>query len=223
VKKVPFHATVAIIAAAVFPSAGHAATDAEVEALRAELASLKAEYSKRMSALEAQIQQLQTSAAPGATPAVDQTVAAQAPATADVTPALPAAAGRSASAFNPAISLILAGNYANLSNDPEDYAIQGFVPAGDEIGPGERSFNLGETELTVSASIDPYFAGALTVAVTPENEIEIEDLYILYLHDACRSFLKITGIIGRTARLIAAKTTNVHRKPTLSTRTPARG
>lgn len=176
-KKVPFHATVAIIAAAVFPSAGHAATDAEVEALRAELASLKAEYSKRMSALEAQIQQLQTSAAPGATPAVDQTVAAQAPATADVTPAPPAAAGRSASAFNPAISLILAGNYANLSNDPEDYAIQGFVPAGDEIGPGERSFNLGETELTMSASIDPYFAGALTVAVTPENEIEVEEAY----------------------------------------------
>jgi hypothetical protein len=87
------------------------------------------------------------------------------------------AVARSTAAFNPAISLILAGNYSNLSNDPEDYAIQGFLPAGDEIGPGERSFNLGESELTLSASIDPYFMGALTVAITPENEIEVEEAY----------------------------------------------
>jgi hypothetical protein len=173
VGKIGFHLAVATTAAAMLPNVVQAATDAEVEALRAEIASLKAEYTERMSALEAQIQQLQASADASLATAVDQA----AEATAYTPPAAPATARSSASAFNPAISLILAGNYSNLSNDPEDYAIQGFIPGGEEIGPGERGFNLGETELTLSASIDPYFAGALTAAISPENEIGIEEAY----------------------------------------------
>jgi hypothetical protein len=104
--KVPFHVSVATCAAAILPSVGYAATDAEVEALRSELAALKAQYAERMSALEAQIQQLQAKTDVAATPAVDSS----APATADAGPAAPATVARSASAFNPAISLILAGN-----------------------------------------------------------------------------------------------------------------
>ena len=68
-------------------------------------------------------------------------------------------------------------NYAHLSQDPEDYQIAGFMPAEEGVGPGERNFNLGESELTMSANIDPYFAGQLTAAITPENEIEIEEAY----------------------------------------------
>ncbi|NJO12921.1 MAG: hypothetical protein HC872_05015 [Gammaproteobacteria bacterium] len=52
------------------------------------------------------------------------------------------------------------------------------LPSGGEIGPGERSFNLGESELTVSANIDPYFAGALTAAITGEDEIEVEEAFV---------------------------------------------
>jgi hypothetical protein len=173
VGKIPFHLTVATAAAAMLPNVVQAATDAEVEALRAEVARLKAEYTERMSALEAQIQQLQVTVDAGSAAAVDQAAAV----TAYTPPAAPTTARSSASAFNPAISLILAGNYSNLSSDPADYAIQGFIPGGDEIGPGERGFNLGETELTLSASIDPYFTGALTAAITPENEIGIEEAY----------------------------------------------
>ena len=172
--KVTFHVSVAACAAVLLPSIGQAASDADVEALRAELARVKADYAERLAKLEAQIAQLQPNPDVAATAAVDQAVAAP-----PVTPeaAQVPQATRSAATFNPAISLILAGNYANLSNSPEDYAIQGFIPAGDEIGPGERGFNLGETELTISASIDPYFMGAMTVAITPENEIEIEEAY----------------------------------------------
>ena len=36
----------------------------------------------------------------------------------------------------------------------------GFMPSGGEVGPGERSFNLGESELTLAASVDPYFSAA---------------------------------------------------------------
>ncbi|MGQ0577493.1 MAG: hypothetical protein ACT4PQ_01115 [Betaproteobacteria bacterium] len=85
----------------------------------------------------------------------------------------------SANAFNPAISLILGGQFNNLQQDPETYQIGGFIPGGDEIGPGSRSFNLGESELTVSANIDPYFSGFFVMAVTPENEVEVEEGYVL--------------------------------------------
>ncbi len=179
--KVPFHLSVAACAAAFLPSVGLAASDAEVAALRAEIARVKAEYAERISKLEALADQLQTTGDTGATAAVDESLAAAAPVAVESAgaPAVepPPQAPLSASTFNPAISLILAGNYANLSQDPEDYAIQGFVPAGDEIGPGERSFNLGESELTIAASIDPYFMGSLTVAITGENEIEVEEAY----------------------------------------------
>jgi hypothetical protein len=168
--KVSCHPSWVACVAVLLPATGVAATDADIEALRAEIARLKAEYAAQVTALEARIDQLETAGNVGATAAVGSTAPApEAPA--------PAPAPRSASTFNPAISLILAGNYTSLSQDPGDYAIQGFVPAGDEIGPGERSFNLGESELTIAASIDPYFTGSLTVAITGENEIEVEEAY----------------------------------------------
>ena len=82
-----------------------------------------------------------------------------------------------APSFNPAISLILNGAYADLSRDPETYRFQGFIPSGGEIGPGERSFRLGESELTLSAAIDPTFNGRFTAAVTPEHEVEVEEAW----------------------------------------------
>ena len=179
--KIPFHVTAAIAAAALLPVTASAATDSDVEALRAEIARLKAEYAERITKLEAQVAQLTPEADVGAVAEVDQQVEAEAVAANEpasgAAPEPAASSSGSATAFNPAISLILAGNYSNLSNDPEEYSIQGFIPAGDEIGPGDRSFNLGETELTIAAAVDPYFMGALTAAITPENEIEVEEAY----------------------------------------------
>ena len=56
-------------------------------------------------------------------------------------------------------------------------AIAGFMPNGGEIGPGERSFSLGESELTFAASVDPYFSAQLTAAITGEDEIEVEEAF----------------------------------------------
>ena len=80
-------------------------------------------------------------------------------------------------AFNPAISLILQGTYARTSRDPNNFAITGFVPSGGEVGPPKRSFGLGESELVISASIDPYFRGVMIAALTPENEVEVEEAF----------------------------------------------
>ncbi len=64
-----------------------------------------------------------------------------------------AAATTSASAFNPAIYAVLQGVYANLSQDPNKYAINGFVPSGD-IAPAKRGFSIAESELGFSANVD---------------------------------------------------------------------
>src|SRR5258706_8851 len=82
-------------------------------------------------------------------------------------------------AFNPAISAVLQGRYANLSQDPEKFAISGFAPGGD-IGPGRRGFSLGESELAISASVDHLFAGNLIVSLTPENTVSVEEAYGVY-------------------------------------------
>ena len=151
------------VAAMVTPVTGQATDD--VATLRAEIAALKADYAQRVTALEARIDQLESTAA----------VAVAAPV--EPPPPAPAAPARTSSAFNPAISVILTGNYADLSQDPGDFHFAGFMPSGGEIGPGERSFNLGESEVTLAASVDPYFTAALTMALSAEGEIGVEEAF----------------------------------------------
>lgn len=189
----PFAAAI-LLCFAVSPAISRAADD--VAALRAELERLKADYDARVTALESRLSRLESPADGGPAAPADATAVAAAGAAGDAapppfpsTPAPAPAAGGGArggtSAFNPAISMILAGNYANLSQDPGTYRIAGFIPNGGEVGPGERSFNLGESELTVAANVDPYFFANVTASVSSENEIEIEEAYFrtLALHD----------------------------------------
>jgi len=88
-----------------------------------------------------------------------------------------AARTASASAFNPAIGVIFSGTYGRLSEDPATYVLPGFA-LGPETGPGERGFSLGESEINMSANIDDKFFGYVTVALTPENEAEVEEAFI---------------------------------------------
>jgi hypothetical protein len=81
-------------------------------------------------------------------------------------------------AFNPAVSLVLQGRYANLSEDPARFGLSGFIPGG-ETGPGTRGFSLSETEFTMSANVDDKFYGQATFSVTPEDTIAVEEAYAL--------------------------------------------
>jgi len=81
-------------------------------------------------------------------------------------------------AFNPGISLILNGIYGNLSQDPAGFKIGGFVPTLGEVGPPNRGLSLGESELAISANVDHYFRGTAIIALTPENEAQIEEAYV---------------------------------------------
>ncbi len=83
----------------------------------------------------------------------------------------------SEAAFNPGISLILQGTAARASRDPAGYEITGFAPSGGEVGPRPRGFSLGESELFITGNIDPYFRGQLVGALTPEDEVEVEEAF----------------------------------------------
>lgn len=79
--------------------------------------------------------------------------------------------------FNPAVSLILSGTAAKFKQNPDNYSVPGFV-LGEETGPGENGFSLGESELVISANIDHRFFGRMTLAITGENEVEVEEALI---------------------------------------------
>jgi hypothetical protein len=84
---------------------------------------------------------------------------------------------RSQAGFNPEISVILQGTAASIKQDPETYQITGFAPSGGEVGPPRRGFSLAESELWFGGSIDPYFRGQLVAALTPEDEVEVEEAF----------------------------------------------
>ena len=154
-------------AAVAFAFAGPVpAQDADLAKIREEMKQMKEADEQRMQALEKRLKEAEARAGK----------AEQSAAKAEAAAAGSASRGGE-NAFNPAVSLILQGTYANTSQDPNTFQITGFVPSGGEVGPPKRGFSLSETELTISGNIDPYFRGVAIAALTPENEVEVEEAY----------------------------------------------
>ena len=65
------------------------------------------------------------------------------------------------SSLNPNLGVILNGRWADKEDDD--------TPKG---------FSIGETELNLSADVDPYLKGNATIAFTDENELEVEEAFI---------------------------------------------
>ena len=144
------------------------AQDAELSKIREEIRQLRDSYERRIQALENRLQETETRAGK----------AEQSAAKAESTAAQAGVRSAGENAFNPAISLIMQGTLARNSRDPAGYQITGFAPSGGEVGPPGRGLNLAESELVISANIDPYFRGVLIAALTPENEVEVEEAFI---------------------------------------------
>ena len=195
--KFPIPASLALAMVALFPPLGALAASpqtpqtlkpADVQSLRQEIASMRADYEARLKALEQRVVAAERLAP--ASPAASLPLPLQAPATAGVTaasaPAAPvavspaaAAANGGANAFNPAMSLILSGQYTNTSVSPGRYAISGFqLPKASEAGPGARSFNLGESELGLSANIDPWLRGAANISLHSDDTVSVEEAFV---------------------------------------------
>jgi hypothetical protein len=179
----------AVAAALLAPGAASAVSDAEMTELREQVRQLKEQYEKRIESLEQRLQQAEgaaqkaqgaavkaegvaTSAADVATKAEAQAVKAESAAVqANTRPT-------SEAAFNPAVSVILNGVYANLSKDPGRFQITGFVPTLGEVSPGNRGFSLVESELALAANVDHYFRGTLIATLQPDDRIGVEEANI---------------------------------------------
>lgn len=156
------------------PLAARADTAADVAALRHEIDTLRADYAARMRALDERLQ-----AAEAALAAAAAAPPAAAPPPAAPVAAAPAAPAGGANAFNPAISLILSGLYTHTSLDPAQYAISGFaLPPGAAIGPGTRGLSLAESELGLTANVDPWWSGAANIAIEPDDTVSVEEAWV---------------------------------------------
>jgi hypothetical protein len=169
-----------LAACGVLASYPAAAADADLQALREEIAQMKKSYEQRIDALEKRLVDTEKQTVAASSKA--ETAASQAQA-AQATSRQPAAAN----AFNPEISVILSGMYNNTSQDPRqdptgvagrERRIQGLLPSGGEFNPEARAWNLGESELSFSANIDPHFRGTLTAAISSGNEVGVEEANI---------------------------------------------
>ncbi len=179
----------AVAAALLAPGAASAVSDAEIKELREQVRQLKEQYEKRIEALEERLRQTEGAAqkAQGAAvkaegvaaTAVDAASKAEAQAIKAESAAIQAnVRPTSEAAFNPAVSVILNGAYANLSQDPGRFQITGFVPTLGEVSPGNRGFSLGESELALTANVDHHFRGTLIAALAPDDSIGVEEGYI---------------------------------------------
>jgi hypothetical protein len=149
------------------------AQDTELGKIREEIRQLKDAYEQRIQTLEKRLADAEAKAGKAESTA---SKAEQSAAKAE-TAASSAANRTGENAFNPAVSLILQGTFAKSSQDPNRFQITGFAPSGGEVGPPKRSFGLAETELTMTANIDPYFRGVAIAALAPEGGIGVEEAY----------------------------------------------
>jgi hypothetical protein len=175
-----FKRTLAACAVALVFAGPALAQDSELGKIREEIKQMKDAYEKRIQELEKALVGggIQGGKAEAAATKAQSTASKAEESSAKAETTASAAASRnSESAFNPAISLILQGTYGNLSQDPNTYQITGFVPSGGEVGPPKRSFGLGETELNITANIDPYFRGVAIASLAPEGGVTVEEAY----------------------------------------------
>jgi len=135
------------------------AADADLQALREEIAQMKQAYEQRITALEGRLKQAES-------------VSAEARATA-ATPAARQGDGK-ANAFNPEIGLVLQGSVKKMQDVPER-AISGYWPAGHAHDGEKRGLSLGHSELVLAANIDPNFRGVARFAVSGDGEVEVEE------------------------------------------------
>ena len=151
----------------------YAASDADLESLRAEIQAMRQVYESKIETLEKKVETLETRQT-----ATAQDVSAIEPAARSNTPPATPTRPVANNSFNPEISVILQGKHNSFSEDSSEFA--GFA-VGEEAERADEGFTLDETELNFSANIDNLARGAATLAVVEEGggtEVEIEEAFV---------------------------------------------
>lgn len=161
------------------PGAAGAADDAEIAELKRMIQDMRSEYERRIDVLESRLERAERARAE---PAQKQAAAGTG-----------RGAVTSGNAFNPRISVILDGNY--YADDMDGGAAEilteldrpshshggghghdggGHVHGGD----AEEGFNIRETEIVFSATVDPYFDASVYTAVSDDGDFELEEAWL---------------------------------------------
>lgn len=168
-------APLSVIAQPIAPQATDA--PAAIDSLRQEIHALRALHEAQLRGLE---QRLLAAEARLTTPQLAVAVAAtglSAPPPAQAISPAATAPAASANAFNPATSLILSGGYSRRAPAAGTPSLSGvWLPADAEKTP--RGFSLAETELTFAASVDPWWRGAVNLALHPDNVASVEEAFV---------------------------------------------
>lgn len=135
-----------------------------VEQLKKELQHLKQSYQEKIAELESRLSDIEDTN--------DETQESVEQLAVDVSQQ---GNQKAANTFNPGIGIILNGRYVS-ANDNFEYALPGFT-VGEEAGPGEQGFQLGESELNLAANVDDKFYASATLAFG-EGEANVEEAYI---------------------------------------------
>ncbi len=145
----------------------------EVDVLRHELNTLRIEYEARLKKLEERLQQAEAASRESKTPEQEPARSAAAAPVGD------SRGGVAVNAFNPAISAVVQGKVASQSLSSESAVMPGF-PQGGEAGSVQEGFSLDETEITLSANVDPRFYGEITLGFHEDEgdtEVDIEEAF----------------------------------------------
>ena len=185
--KIPIWAAAAAATLSSMPAL--AAPSDDLSAIRQDIQKLRQDYEAKLKDLEERLQKAQVEAeAAKASAAMAQAAAEEAKTAAAETqsPPPPPAAPVSQNAFNPIIAAVLNGFYVGASRDPSATRIPGFA-LGDEAQGPPRGFSIGESEVALSANIDPYLFGSLNLSFGNDGTLGVEEGYIQTLGSAADS------------------------------------
>ncbi|MEQ1890460.1 MAG: hypothetical protein ABL951_14975 [Alphaproteobacteria bacterium] len=150
-----------------FSTTAYAASDGEIDAMKAEIRAMRQSYESRIIELESKLAKIEN----------------QKPAGAQATTTAPVSTDKSGrnvydNSFNPSIGVILNGRYSSFSQDNSGFA--GFA-IGEEGERGKQGFGVDESELNFSSNVDDKFYGGVTAAIVREggeDKIELEETFI---------------------------------------------
>jgi len=154
----------------------------DLSAIRDAITNLRQDYEAKIKDLEDRLQKAQGEAdaakaaadsAQAAAQEAKTAAAAQAAAPEVQIPRTPT----SNNAFNPGIAAVLNGFYVAASHDPSASRIPGFALGDSAQGP-QRGFSLGESEVNLTANIDPYYLGWLNLSFGNDMTVNVEEAYI---------------------------------------------
>lgn len=139
----------------------------DISEIKAELARMRSDYEQRIQNLEQRLSKAE---------AANKEVATEVA----IVKTTPVPKTQRINDFNPAISLVLNGQYGHYSEAPDNYLLSGYSLQ-NEAGLATQGFSLGESEITFSANVDQLFSGQATFALADNAgnvDIGIEEAFI---------------------------------------------